>query len=169
VNNKNVIEKVKKAIDKYGTGSGTAAMSGGMSTLHKKIEKRTAKIAGKESSVLFSTGYTANLGAISSLVGKNGLLLVDREAHRSIFDGCKLSDSKYFPFKHNDVRDLESSLESFSGEFENVFVFVDAAYSMSGEFAPLNEIVELKKKHKFYLFVDEAHSFGIYGENGSGY
>lgn len=166
--NKRIMEKAKEAIDKFGTGCGTSAMSGGMSTLHKEIEGRVARMTNKESAILFPTGYSTNLGAISSLAGKKDLLLVDRESHASIIDGCKLSGARYFPFRHNEVSDLESSLKELSRDYENTFVIVETAYSMSGDIAPLREIVELKRKYKFYLFVDEAHTFGFYGENGSG-
>lgn len=164
-----VIEKTAEIIGKYGTGSGTSAMSGGRSALHKKLEDRLCKLLNKESVLLFPTGYTANLGAISGLIGKNDLVLFDEEIHASIRDGIKLRGRKKEMFKHNSIRDLEKRLIANQGKFENIFVVVEGAYSMSGDMSPIKEIVALKEKYKFYLYLDEAHTFGLYGEDGRGY
>jgi glycine C-acetyltransferase len=167
--NESVLEKAKKAIDKFGTGSGTSAVSGGMSALHKQLELRIAKMLNKEEVVLFPTGFTANSGTIAGLATNKSLFLIDREAHASIIDGCKTSGMKYTSFKHNNVKDLENKLRDYSADYDNIIVIVESAYSMSGELSPLKEIVALKKKYHFYIIVDEAHSFGFYGEKGSGY
>lgn len=167
--NPRVIAKAKAALEKFGTGCGTSPISGGMNSLHREIESRIAAMLSKEECLLFPTGYTANLGALSSLPGKNDIILFDHQSHASIIDGCKLSRREWMAFTHNDVQNLESKLKRFSGKYENIFVVVEAAYSMSGDLAPLREIVELKKKYKFYLYVDEAHSFGFYGDKGRGY
>lgn len=164
-----VVMKTKAALDEYGTGSGTSAMSGGLSDLHFTLSERMAKMVGKEAAVLYSTGYTANLGAISALTIDNDLLLIDKECHASIVDGCRLSGKKVLPFHHNDVNDLEKKLKRFSKQFTNIIVIVESAYSMSGDLSPLKEIVALKQKCKFFLYVDEAHSFGFYGDKGKGY
>lgn len=167
--NSNVIEKTSKALYQYGTGCGTSAVSCGMSSLHKEIEKRVAKLVGKEEAVLFPTGFTANMASISYLVGDRDLILIDGECHSSIINGCKLSTAKRITFKHNDVSDLEKKLRKYQYSYENVFVVVESAYSMSGDLAPLKEITNLKKSNRFYLYVDEAHTFGFYGEQGQGY
>lgn len=167
--NPRVIARSKEIIEKFGTGSGTSAMSGGMSSLHKEIEKRINAMVGKERTLLFPTGYSANLGAISAIPGKNDLILFDHQSHASIIDGCRLSGKEWLAFKHNNVADLESKLQRMQGKFQNILVVVESAYSMSGDLCPLREIVALKKKYKFYLYVDEAHSFGFYGEGGRGY
>lgn len=167
--NPRVIEKSKEILAKFGTGAGTSAMSGGMNTLHKEIERRINSMVGKERTLLFPTGYSANLGAISAIPGKNDLILFDHQSHASIIDGCKLSGKQWLAFKHNNVADLEAKLARAAGKYENVLVVVESAYSMSGDLAPLKEIAALKKKHRFYLYVDEAHSFGFYGEGGRGY
>ena len=164
-----VIESSKKAIDIYGTGCGTSAISGGHNQLHKILEKRLSTLFEKEDSLLFSTGYSANVGAISALAkGKNNLILIDRASHASIIDGCKLAGCKLLPFKHNSVEDLEKKLNRYGSKYDNVFVIVESIYSMSGEYAPLEEIVRLREKYKFLLYVDEAHSFGICGTDGAG-
>lgn len=167
--NPRVLEKTGKILAEFGTGSGTSAVSGGMSSLHKKIESRIGEMLGKEKVLLFPTGYTANLGALSSLPGKNDLILFDHECHASIIDGCRLSGRKWLAFRHNDLANLEAKLVEMRGKFENILVVVESAYSMSGDLSPIREIVELKKKHGFYLYVDEAHTFGFYGEGGRGY
>ncbi|RNC28783.1 MAG: putative pyridoxal phosphate-dependent acyltransferase [Candidatus Dichloromethanomonas elyunquensis] len=168
--NSNVIEKACNAMRQFGTGCGTSASSCGMTSLHKNIEQKLAKMVEKEKAILFPTGFTTNLGSISYLVGNKDLIIFDRECHSSIINGIKLSKAKkWISFKHNNVTDLEIKLQKFKDSFENIFVIVESAYSMSGDLSPLQEITRLKKIHKFYLYVDEAHTFGIYGEKGQGY
>jgi glycine C-acetyltransferase len=167
--NINVIEKACSALRQFGTGCGTSAVSCGMSSIHKEVEKRVAKLVGKEGAVLFPTGFTANLGSISYLVGNKDMVIIDRECHSSIINGLRLSNAKWIPFKHNNVTDLERKLKKYENSYEKIFVVVESAYSMSGDLSPLKEITELKKSHSFYLYVDEAHTFGIYGEKGQGY
>jgi 7-keto-8-aminopelargonate synthetase-like enzyme len=167
--NPRVIARSRDIIEKFGTGAGTSAMSGGMNSLHKEIERRINDMVGKERTMLFPTGYSANLGAISAIPGKNDLILFDHQSHASIIDGCKLSGKQWLAFKHNNVADLEAKLERMQAKYQNILVVVESAYSMSGDLAPLREICALKRKYKFYLYVDEAHSFGFYGEGGRGY
>jgi glycine C-acetyltransferase len=167
--NENVIDKVCQAVKTYGTGCGTSAISGGMSSLHKAVELKLKNLIGKESVMLFPTGYTTNLGFFSAFPGKNDLVIFDRESHASLIDGIKMSGRKWLTFKHNNISDLQIKLEKCAGNFENIFVVVESAYSMSGDLAPLAEIVDLKQQYKFFLYVDEAHTFGIYGKNGAGY
>ncbi|MEL6383324.1 MAG: aminotransferase class I/II-fold pyridoxal phosphate-dependent enzyme, partial [Cyanobacteria bacterium J06626_18] len=167
--NPNVIQKVSEAVYQYGTGCGTSALSGGMSALHKVVETKIANLVGKERALLFPTGYTTNLGVISALPGKNDLLLFDREAHASMIDGVRLSGRKFASFQHNSVVDLECKLKRYRDRYENIIVIVESAYSMSGDLAPLIEIVELKHRYNFHLYVDEAHTFGFYGDRGAGY
>jgi len=164
-----VIEKAREATALYGTGCGTSAMSGGHSQLHKDLQKRFAKILSKEECILFPTGFTANTGTIAALCrGSETLIIIDRDSHASIIDGCKASGSRYIPFKHNSVQDLENKVKKFSGKHVNLLVIIESAYSMEGDIAPLQQIVALKKKYNFLLYVDEAHTFGFYGKNGSG-
>jgi glycine C-acetyltransferase len=167
--NPRVLAKVQDAVGRFGTGAGTSPPSGGMSRLHNQLERRIASLVGKEKALVFSTGYAANLGALSALPGPKDLVLLDRESHSSMFDGVKLSGKKWLVFNHNDVDDLAMKLERYAPHHENVFVAVEGAYSMSGDLAPLKEIAALKQKHRFYLYVDEAHTFGFYGERGAGW
>ncbi len=164
-----VIARAKESLDIYGTGCGTSAMSGGHSHLHKDLQKRFAKIFGKEECLLFSTGFTANAGTISSLCkGSETFIIIDKDSHSSIIEGCKAANSKFIPFKHNNIADLEIKLKRYSPKHVNTLVIVESAYSMEGDIAPLKEIVELKKKYNFLLYVDEAHTFGFYGKDGAG-
>ena len=133
----------------------------------QRLEIRLANIFNKETAILFPTGYTANVGALSGLArGASTIVLMDRECHASIIDGVKLAGCDYLPFKHNDLKDLEKKLLSKRQDYENVIVVVESVYSMSGVEAPIADIVALKKKYGFYLFVDEAHAFGIYHIGG---
>lgn len=163
-----VIKATSKALEIYGTGSGTSAMSGGRCRLHKEIEDFLTSFLNKEDAVLFPTGYTTNLGLLSTIVQKNDIVISDAENHASIIDGIKLSGKPKLLFKHNDLEDLESKLINTKGKYNNTFVIIESAYSMSGDLAPLVEIVKLKKKYNFIIVLDEAHTFGFYGENGKG-
>ena len=162
-----VIQAAIQALQQYGTGNGTSAVCGGNNKLHVDLECRLAHILRKEAAILFTTGYSANLGAISGLTrGGDSFVLFDRECHASIIDGIRLSGCKYLPFRHNDITDLEEKLQSYSQNYANVFVIVESVYSMSGEEAPLREIAKLKQRYPFYFFVDEAHAFGLYDVGG---
>ena len=164
-----VIESSKRAIEVYGTGCGTSAISGGHNSLHKELEERISKLFQKEDTVLFSTGYSANVGAISAIAkGKNNLVIVDRESHASILDGCKLAGCRCIPFKHNSIEDLEKKIKRYGSKYDNILVIVESVYSMSGEYAPLKEIVRLREQYQFLFYVDEAHAFGICGKDGGG-
>jgi 7-keto-8-aminopelargonate synthetase-like enzyme len=163
-----VIAFAKECLDKYGAGSGTSVFAGGMNELHKKIEAFICNILDKEESILFPTGFTANSGALSVLPSKNDCVLFDNECHSSIINGIKLSGVKITPFKHNDLDDLEKKIIRYGKDRKNIWVVLESIYSMSGDESPIKEICLLKDKYCFYLFVDEAHSFGIYGENGKG-
>ncbi|WP_156819953.1 aminotransferase class I/II-fold pyridoxal phosphate-dependent enzyme [Synechococcus sp. PCC 7336] len=167
--NPRVIDRAREAIAQFGTGCGTSALSGGMSALHKAVEARLAQLVGKERAILFPTGYTTNLGVLSALPGKHDFLLFDREAHASIIDGVKLSGRKFSSFRHNSIDDLERKLRRYREQYDNIIVIVESAYSMSGDLAPLKEIVSLKQTYDFHLYVDEAHTFGLYGKDGAGY
>jgi glycine C-acetyltransferase len=164
-----VIERAAEALRTYGTGCGASPPIAGLSAVHAEVARRVASMTGQEKAILFPTGFTANLGALSALPGRDDLVLMDRECHASMFQGVTLSGAKWLAFRHNDLADLEQMLEAHRAQHPNVFVIVETAYSMSGDLGPIKELVALKKKHRFYLFVDEAHTFGFYGENGRGY
>jgi glycine C-acetyltransferase len=164
-----VIAATRAATERFGTGSGTSAASGGLNAMHQEIAATISQMVGKAETMLFPTGYTANLGALSTLPGPKDLLLMDAECHASMFDGAKMSGRTYLTFRHNDVADLARKLDRAQGRHDNVIVVVESAYSMSGDLAPLVEIAALKDDHDFLLYVDEAHTFGFYGSQGQGW
>ncbi|MGR5283504.1 aminotransferase class I/II-fold pyridoxal phosphate-dependent enzyme [Photobacterium damselae] len=169
--NKEMMGVAIETIKTYGTGAGTSAMSGGHSSLHKELQHRFSALWNKEETLLYPTGFTANLGAISGLMKgtlRDNLILLDEECHASIIDGCKLSGARFLRFNHNDIDDLKDKLEKYQHSFCNIMVIVESIYSMSGDSAPLVEIAKLKQKYKFIFYVDESHSFGFFGENGEG-
>ncbi|MBU2513768.1 aminotransferase class I/II-fold pyridoxal phosphate-dependent enzyme [bacterium] len=164
-----VIQFAKECVDKYGTGSGTSVFSGGMNLLHQKIERFFCKLWKKEECLLFPTGYSANLGTISALAGPEDLIIIDGECHASVHDGIRLTRAKREMFDHNNIENLETILTRSSGDYRNTFLIVESVYSMSGDETKIKEICALKKTHGFFLYVDEAHSFGFYGKNGAGF
>ena len=161
-----VIEASMEAAKKYGTSGTGSRFLNGTSDLHEKVEKKFAKYVNKEAAVLFTTGHHSNLGSISCLVGKGDVVITDRLDHASIIDGCRLSLGEMARFRHNDMADLERQLSKHHGKA--MLIVVDGVFSMEGDIANLPEISKLAKKHGARVFVDEAHSLGVLGENGSG-
>ncbi|OGI11053.1 MAG: hypothetical protein A2Y40_00205 [Candidatus Margulisbacteria bacterium GWF2_35_9] len=164
-----VIKATNEATIKYGTGSGTSALSGGFCELHEALRNKLKQVTGKEDAIIFSTGFTTNFGVISSIASNGDLILFDRDCHASIINGASFSNAEMRSFKHNDVIDLEKKIKKYSASKNNIFVLIETVYSMTGEEAPLKEIVDLKNKYDFYLYTDEAHSFGLYGDKFSSY
>ncbi|MBH1929247.1 aminotransferase class I/II-fold pyridoxal phosphate-dependent enzyme [Serratia rubidaea] len=165
-----VIASAVEAVRQMGTGCGTSAISGGMNILHRKIEATLQRWFNKEAVMLFPTGFTANLGTLAALCQEGDCVLIDEESHASIRDGIRQSPARrWVTFQHNDIEDLARKL----GEAQQTcrgktIVIVESAYSMSGDICPLAELVQLKQRYNFLLFVDEAHAFGIYGDGGRG-
>src|SRR5690606_33047917 len=164
-----VIEKTVRALEAYGTGAGASPPVGGFTGLHDALARRLARMLGKETALLFSTGYAANLSGLSGLPARGDLVLLDRECHASMFQGAALSGARWLAFRHNDLADLEQMLARQAHRHPNVFVAVETAYSMSGDLCPLEALVALKRRYGFRLYVDEAHTFGFYGPGGRGY
>ncbi|MDA2921167.1 aminotransferase class I/II-fold pyridoxal phosphate-dependent enzyme, partial [Desulfobacterota bacterium AH_259_B03_O07] len=163
--------KVKKAaleaLEKYGTGSGGSRLVSGSSDLHRQLEERIAGFKKTESSILFSTGYLANIGTISALVGPDDTVYSDELNHASIIDGCRLSKAHVEIYRHCDIDHLSSLIESNSRKAKKLIV-TDTVFSMDGDLAPLTEIVELAEKYGCMLMIDEAHATGVLGKRGSG-
>ncbi len=160
-------EAAINAIKKYGTGCAGSRFLNGTLDLHNKLEASLASFVGKESALVFSTGFQANLGAVSALTGRHDYLLIDDADHASIIDGCRLSFSKVIKFKHNDMTSLEKELKSLP-EDKIKLIIVDGVFSMEGDITNLPEIVRLSAKYNGSIMVDEAHSMGVLGKNGSG-
>lgn len=163
------IDLVKSTLSDHGLGCGTSAVSGGFHRPHVELEHQFAQFLNKEDCVLFPTGFSANLGALSAIADKNDYVLFDRDCHSSIIEGLKLSGATFRSFRHNDLESLKKQLSKLDfNKYSNVFVVTESVFGMSGHEAPLAEIAKLKQQYPFYFYVDEAHSFGLYGPNGEG-
>lgn len=165
-------ERIKKAVteavEKYGVGSGGSRLISGTHKLHTELEEKLAELKGTEKAIVFSTGYAANIGAISALLTKDDAVYSDELNHASIIDGIKLSGANKFIYKHCDTEKLEKLLEENHKKYRFNIIITDSVFSMDGDTAPLQEIVRIKEKYGAVLYLDEAHAFGVYGERGQG-
>ena len=166
-NHPKIKEAAKAAIDKYGTGCAGSRFLNGTLDIHIELEERLAKFTGKEDALCFSTGFQVNLGVVSVLTGRNDHLLLDELDHASIIEGSRLSFSRVLKFAHNDMKSLESKLKHCTPDSLKLIV-VDGIFSMEGDIVKLPEIVKLAKKYNATIMVDDAHSLGVIGKNGSG-
>ena len=157
-----------EAIQTHGTGTTGSRMANGSYSTHGKLEAELADFFQCGNAMVFSTGYAANLGVLTALLGKGDVVLLDADAHASLYDGCRMSGADIFRFKHNDVQSLERRLERLEHRAGRCLIVVEGVYSVLGDRAPLAEIVRLKERFGASLLVDEAHSLGVYGENGCG-
>ncbi len=165
-----VKEAAKRSIDKYGSGCTGSRFLNGTLDIHEDLERRLAKFIRKERALLFSTGFQVNLGTISTLVGKDDLILCDRMNHASIIDGTRLAFGRTIKFKHNDMEDLERVLTSPDVEeiAGSVLVITEGVFSMEGDLGALPQIVRLRKRYGFRILLDDAHGIGYMGLNGRG-
>ena len=154
------------AIERYGTSASGSRFLNGTFSLHDELEKGLAEFLGKEEALVFSSGYQANVGVISSLAGGGEAVLLDRYAHTSIHDGAKLSGAQVIRFGHNDPADLTAKLEPLDGSPK--LVVVDGVYSMGGDLATLPEIVATTRSHGGNIMVDDVHAIGVIGPQGRG-
>ena len=163
-----VIEQASAALERFGTGMGTSAAASGLTDLHLEFENEFAELVGKPSACLFPTGYTANVGAVAGLLGKNDVVVIDQLCHASIVDGARLCGATIRTFQHNDAQDLEAVLQSEASPYRTILVVLEGVYSMGEGAAPVATIARTAKKYNALVLVDEAHSFGFYGEKGAG-
>lgn len=163
-----VIEQAKAALDELGSGTTGSRMANGSYASHAMLEQELAEAFGWPSAMVFSTGYQANVGVMSSIVGHGETLLIDADSHASIYDGCRMSKAQTLTFRHNDPENLDKKLARLGDEAKKTLVVVEGLYSMLGDQPPLAEFVEVKNRHGAWLLVDEAHSFGVFGERGLG-
>jgi 8-amino-7-oxononanoate synthase len=154
------------AMEKYGVGSGGSRLTTGSYVVHKKLEDEIAAFKGAEAALLFNTGYMANVGAISSIAGKDWVIFSDRFNHASIIDGCRLSGAEIIIYEHCDASDLEKKAHSHRGR--RALIVTDGLFGVDGDIAPLPEIIQVAKKYNMLLMVDDAHATGVLGENGGG-
>lgn len=151
------------AIERFGTSVTGSRFLNGTLELHLELERRLAEFVDKEAVLVFSTGYQANLGAISAIVGKNDYAILDKDAHASTVDGMFMSRGQMKRFKHNDVDDLDRVLSKLPEDVGKL-VIVDGVYSMGGDIAHLPEIIEVAKKYHARVMVDDAHGIGVTGQ-----
>ena len=162
-----VIAAGKAALDRFGSGTNGSRMLNGTFRDHMEVEQALRDFYGVPGAIVFSTGYMANLGMISTLAGKGEYVILDADSHASIYDGCKQGYADIVRFRHNDVNDLDKRLGRLPAEAGKLVV-LEGVYSMLGDIAPLTEMVAVAKKHGAMVLSDEAHSMGFYGPNGRG-
>ena len=165
-NHPEVIKSFKYAADQYGVGSGSAHLVTGHSIEHHALEEELADFMGTERALLFSTGYMANLGVISALCDRHSEIYEDKLNHASLLDAALLSRAKRIRFPHRDVTNLENRI--LGSDNKNKFIVSDGVFSMDGDLAPLDKLVNLSEKSKATLMIDDAHGIGVLGEKGKG-
>jgi 8-amino-7-oxononanoate synthase len=169
IGNARIQDAVKRAVDQYGTSTGGVRLLTGTLALHQELERELADFLGQEGAAVFSSGYDANIAAITSLFTQGDLAILDQYAHQSIVDGVRMAGCELRRFRHNDMEDLERRLRQAKNRgASRVLVAVDSVFSMDGDEVPLARVVELKKKYGAFLLVDEAHSIGAIGKTGRG-
>ncbi len=162
-----VIAAGKDALDKFGSGTTGSRVLNGTYQGHKECEDALKEFYAMDHAMVFSTGYQANLGIISTIAGKGDYVILDIDSHASIYDGCKMGDAEIVAFRHNDVEALEKRLKRLPAEAGKLVV-LEGVYSMLGDVAPLKEMIRVSKENGAMVLVDEAHSMGFIGEHGRG-
>ena len=162
-----VIASGKQALDDFGAGTTGSRVLNGTYSGHRAVEEALKEFYAMDHAMVFSTGYQANLGIISTVAGKGDYIVLDIDSHASIWDGCKLGDAEVVPFKHNDIEAMEKRLKRIP-EGAGKLVILEGVYSMLGDIAPLKEMVRVAKENGAMVLVDEAHSMGFIGDNGRG-
>ncbi len=162
-----VLAAAHAALDRDGAGTTGSRAANGTFAGHRRLEDTFATLYGKKRALVFTTGYQANLGVISGLCGAEDAVVLDMESHASIYDGARLSGAQLYAFRHNSAADLARKLAKLPNG-RRALVIVEGLYSISGDVAPLADIVAACRAAGAYLLVDEAHSFGVYGDRGLG-
>ena len=169
-------DAVMGVIDRFGSSMCGSSAEGAYTTLHRRLERAVAEFVGKPDAIVFNMGYGTNMTAIPALLGKGSLIISDSLNHTSIVNGARSSGATIRVFKHNDMRNLEGLLKNALSEgqprthrpWKKVLVMVEGVYSMEGEMVDLPAVVEITKRYKAYLYLDEAHSIGAVGKTGRG-
>lgn len=162
-----VIAAGKQALEDFGAGTTGSRVLNGTYAGHREVEAALCEFYGMDHAMVFSTGYQANLGIISTVAGKGDYVVLDIDSHASIWDGCKMGDAEVVPFKHNDLVAMEKRLKRIP-EGAGKLVVLEGVYSMLGDIAPLKEMIAVAKANGAMVLVDEAHSMGFIGPNGRG-
>ena len=156
-----------EALDREGVGSGAAHLLTGHSRYHHQLEQALAEFTGQQRVLLFSTGYMANIGVIDGLLGKTDVVVQDKLNHASLLDGGRLCDAQQLRYPHVDMGLLHQRLHT-AANARNKLIVSDGVFSMDGDIAPLPEIMDLAEQHKAGVIIDDAHGFGVLGQNGGG-
>jgi glycine C-acetyltransferase len=154
------------AAERFGAGAGASRLISGNMSIHERLERRLADFAGYEAALLFGSGYLANLGAVSALVGRGQVVFSDELNHASLIDGCRISRAERFVYRHRDLEHLAWGLQK-AGD-RGALIVTDAIFSMDGDVAPIAGLVELARRSGCRLLVDEAHAIGLLGQDGRG-
>ena len=162
------VQAGREALTAAGTGTTGSRLANGTYAAHVALEAELADFYGYPAAVVFSTGYAANLGALSALLGAGDAALLDADAHASLFDGCRLSAADLYTFRHSDPASLDRRLSRLGAKAQNALVVVEGLYGVLGDRAPLADIAAIKERHGACLLVDEAHSLGVAGAEGRG-
>jgi 8-amino-7-oxononanoate synthase len=162
------IEAARAALLAAGTGTTGSRMANGSYAEHRQLERELAAFYEMRDAIVFSTGYQANLGMLSTLAGPDDAVMLDADCHASIYDGCRLGGAETLRFRHNDAADLAKRMHRLGARAADTLIVVEGTYSMLGDNAPLREIVAVKRECGAQLLVDEAHSLGVLGERGRG-
>ncbi|MEJ8567142.1 serine palmitoyltransferase [Elongatibacter sediminis] len=162
------IDAGKRALEAQGTGTTGSRMANGSFADHTALERELAAFYDLPYGLVFSTGYAANLAVLAALLEPADAVLLDADAHASLYDGCRMSGAEIFRFKHNDPDSLEKRLRRLGERSANALIVTEGLYSVLGDTAPLAEFVSLKEQYGALLMVDEAHSLGVYGDRGRG-
>ena len=161
-----MVEAAVKATQELGVGSGAVRTIAGQMDLHKQLEKKLAEFKHVEACLVFQSGFTANAGTVSCILGREDVIISDELNHASIIDGCRLSRAQIKVYPHSDMDGLRQALEEAEGRRK--LVVTDGVFSMDGDIAPLPEVVKLAKEYGAAVMVDDAHASGVLGRNGRG-
>jgi len=167
-NHPKLIKGAIEAARKYGAGSGSVRAIAGTMELHMEVERKLAKFKGTESTLIYQTGFAANAGLIPQLVGKGDIIISDELNHGSIIDGVRLTKADRAVYKHKDMGELEKVLIDADKKYNRILVITDGVFSMDGDIAPMDKIVELSKEFGAMTYVDDAHGEGVIGPDGRG-
>ena len=167
-NHPHIVQAAQEAVKKYGVGPAAVRSIAGTMDLHLELERRLAAFKGVEAAITFQSGFTANMGTIPALVGKDDAVFSDELNHASIIDGCRLSGAKIIRYAHCNPQDLDRVLSEERSKYPRAMVISDGVFSMDGDIAPLDKIYEVVQKYEAILMVDDAHGEGVIGKGGRG-
>ena len=160
-------EAALKAVERYGAGTGSVRTIAGTFTMHEELEKKLAEFKHTEAALVFQSGFTANVGVLSSILDERDVVISDALNHASIIDGIRLTKAARRIYRHNDLDDLEAALKE-TQQYRTRLIVTDGVFSMDGDIAPLPQIVELAERYDAIVMVDDAHASGVLGKNGRG-